>query len=155
MVALSSLLIIIMVSLMVVRIGAVALTMTGLSKDLAFFQAQSAFSGVGFTTNESEAVVSHPARRKIISLLMLTGNAGITAAIASLVLTFYRGTGQDVAIRLGAAAAGVSLLWLLSASRLVDRILTRMIRAALQRWTKLTVRDYARLLEISKGYMVS
>ena len=69
--ALISLLIVIVVSIIIVRIGAVALEMTGLSRELATFQAQSAFSGVGFTTSESEHVVSHPVRRKIIRLSLI------------------------------------------------------------------------------------
>ena len=85
MIALISLLVVITISITVVRIGSVALVMTGLSKDLAVFQAQSAFSGVGFTTTESGSVVGHAARRKIIRLLMLMGNAGITSAVASVV----------------------------------------------------------------------
>lgn len=44
------------VSLLVVRIGTVALQKTGLTRGVAAFQAQSAFMGVGFTTSESEAV---------------------------------------------------------------------------------------------------
>jgi len=59
MIALISLLVIITVSLIVIRMGAVALSMTGISEDMAVFQAQSAFSGVGFTTKESESVVNH------------------------------------------------------------------------------------------------
>ncbi|RLF59082.1 MAG: potassium transporter TrkA, partial [Thermoplasmata archaeon] len=86
--ALISLLIVIVVSIIIVKIGAVALEMTGLSRELATFQAQSAFSGVGFTTSESEHVVSHPVRRKIIRILMFVGSAGITSAMATLVLTF-------------------------------------------------------------------
>lgn len=54
MVALVSLLTIIVLSITVVRIGATALELTGLSRDVAEFQAQSAFSGAGFTTQESE-----------------------------------------------------------------------------------------------------
>jgi len=155
MVALISLLVVVTISVIVVRIGGVALTMTGVSSELAFFQAQSAFSGVGFTTRESESVVRHPARRKIIRLLMLMGNAGITSAIASLVLTFYKGSGRDMAIRLGVVAGGLALLWLISRSKMVDRALTAAIKAALTRWTELEVHDYARLLEIGKGYTVS
>ncbi|MGM5488143.1 MAG: hypothetical protein ACQESG_04300 [Nanobdellota archaeon] len=45
-----SFLIVILFSLIVIKIGAIALEATGLSKDIAQFQAQSAFSGVGFTT---------------------------------------------------------------------------------------------------------
>jgi len=73
MVALFSLLIIISLSIIVVRVGAVALELTGLSSEIASFQAQSAFSGVGFTTTESEALVSHPVRRRIIRGLILLG----------------------------------------------------------------------------------
>ena len=155
MIALISLLVVITISITVVRIGAVALEMTGLSKDLAVFQAQSAFSGVGFTTSESESVVGHPARRRIIRVLMLTGNAGIASAVASVVLTFYKGSGQDLALRLGLVIAGLTVLWMLSASRLLDRCMTRVIRACLKRWIRLEVRDYSRLLEMDKGYTVS
>lgn len=155
MIAMISLLVVITISITVVRIGSVALVMTGLSKDLAVFQAQSAFSGVGFTTTESESVVGHAARRRIIRLLMLMGNAGITSAVASVVLTFTRGSGQDLALRLGLVAVGLAALWMLAASKMVDKFLTRVIRACLQRLTTLDVHDYARLLELNKGYAVS
>lgn len=155
MIALISLLAIVTVSIIVVRIGAEALTMTGVSKDLAVFQAQSAFTGVGFTTAESESVVGHPVRRRIIRALMLMGNAGLTSAIASLILTFYRGTGQELAARLGLVAAGLGLLWLISISRFVDAMLTKVIKASLNKFTKIEVRDYAKLLEVGKGYTVS
>ncbi len=46
-----ALLIIIIVALVIVRIGAKALMMTGLSRDVADFQAISCFFGVGFTTS--------------------------------------------------------------------------------------------------------
>ncbi|UCC96937.1 MAG: TrkA C-terminal domain-containing protein [Phycisphaerales bacterium] len=155
MIALVSLLVIITLSVIIVRIGSVALVMTGLSKDLAVFQAQSAFSGVGFTTRESESVVRHPTRRRIIRLLMLMGNAGFTSAIAGLVLTFYSGSPETLAFRLGLVVLGLVVLWIISTSKLMDRFLTRVIRAALRKWTGLEVRDYARLLELDKGYAVA
>lgn len=155
MIALVSLFVIITISVIVVRIGSVALVMTGLSKDLAVFQAQSAFSGVGFTTRESESVVRHPTRRRIIRLLMLMGNAGLTSAIAGLVLTFYDPNAKTLELRLGLLVLGLVLLWLISASKLMDRVLTQAIRAALTKWTRLDVRDYARLLELDRGYAVA
>ncbi len=91
MLALLSLILVITLSVLIVRIGAIALEMTGLSREVASFQAQSAFSGAGFTTSESEYVVSNPARRKIIRTLIFLGSAGITSAIATLVLTFVGG----------------------------------------------------------------
>ncbi len=74
--ALVSLLVTIGLSLLVTRVASIALAMTGLSHDLAKFQARSAFTGVGFTTSEAEKVVAHPVRRRILMLLMLLGNAG-------------------------------------------------------------------------------
>jgi hypothetical protein len=155
MAALITLLVVVILSITVVRVGGIALTMTGVSKDLAVFQAQSAFSGVGFTTNESESVVKHPVRRRIIRILMLLGNAGITSAIASLILTFYRGSAGDLVLRFGLVVLGLGILWVAFRSRTIDRLLTRTIEAGLKKWTHIDVKDYARLLELNKGYTVS
>jgi hypothetical protein len=88
MVALLSLLVVLSVSLTIMRVGAVALAMTGVSREAARFQAQSAFLGVGFTTRESEQMLRHPVRRRIIMVLMLLGNAGVVVAISGVVLVF-------------------------------------------------------------------
>lgn len=74
----------IIVSMLVVRIGAVAFQMTGLEWSIAKFQALSCFSGTGFTTREAEMILSHPQRRRIASYLMVLGNAGLVTLIASL-----------------------------------------------------------------------
>ncbi|HUW03445.1 MAG TPA: hypothetical protein VMW08_13900, partial [Acidimicrobiales bacterium] len=66
-------------SLLVTRVATVMLTLTGMSRESARFQARSAFSGTGFTTTESESVVNHPVRRRIILSLILLGNAGIVS----------------------------------------------------------------------------
>ena len=70
-------------SFIVVRIGAIAFQLTGLEWSLAKFQALSCFSGTGFTTREAELVVGHPRRRRIASILMVLGNAGLVAMIAT------------------------------------------------------------------------
>ncbi len=54
MVALISFLLVVTFSLIVERVATVALTLTGLSRDAAQFQARSAFTGAGFTTGEAE-----------------------------------------------------------------------------------------------------
>ena len=74
-------LIVFTLSLVVIRIATVGLTLTGVSKDLAQFQALSAFTGSGFTTKESENIVNHPLRRRIAMHLMLLGHVGIVAVI--------------------------------------------------------------------------
>ena len=88
-----SFLVVISLSLLVIRIASVALVHTGLSREAARFQAHSAFTGVGFTTSESEKIVSHPVRRRIVMTLMLFGNVGIVTAMSALLLTFLQGEG--------------------------------------------------------------
>jgi hypothetical protein len=142
------------ISVVVTRVGATALIHTGLAHDIARFQARSAFLGVGFTTAESEAIVNHPVRRRIASALILLGNVGIVSAGASLVLSFTRATGTQAAERAAVLAAGLAVLVALIRSRPVDVAMSRVIAAALRRWTDLDVRDYASLLELDGDYGV-
>jgi hypothetical protein len=50
---------------------------------LAKFQALSCFSGTGFTTKEAELITGNPQRRRIASVLMVFGNAGLVTVIAT------------------------------------------------------------------------
>ena len=152
--ALISLLIVIVVSIIIVRIGAVALEITGLSRDLAAFQAQSAFSGVGFTTSESEHVVSHPVRRRIIRILMFLGSAGITSAMATLVLTFMNQSPEEMGIRFFWLVIGLIIIFLFARSKLIDRGMRWLIKRALERFTSLRVYDFENLLGLGKGYSI-
>lgn len=72
------------VSAIVVRIGAIALELTGMPEEKAYFQALSAFAGVGFTTRESELAVANPERRRIMRILIRFGNAGIVTTVGTL-----------------------------------------------------------------------
>ena len=85
MLALISLFIVIFISIIIIKIAAIALALTGLSEEIASFQALSAFTGAGFTTSESETIIKHPIRRKIAMFLMMLGSAGLTTVVASLV----------------------------------------------------------------------
>jgi len=153
-IALFSLLVVILFSIIFVRIGAVALEMTGLSREVAAFQAQSAYTGVGFTTSESEYVVSHPVRRKIIRTLMFVGSAGIASAIAMLFLSFVGKTEEESFYSLLYLVIGLILLYIFAKSKLVDRGLRYIIKKALKRFTRLHVYDYELLLGLSKGYTI-
>ena len=73
----------IIVSFIAVRIGAIAFQLTGLEWSLAKFQALSCFSGTGFTTKEAELITGNPQRRRIASVLMVLGNAGLVTVIAT------------------------------------------------------------------------
>ncbi len=155
MVAIVSLLAIVTLSIVITRVATVMLTATGLSRDVARFQARSAFSGAGFTTSESESVVNHPVRRRIVLQLMLLGAAGVVTSLTSLLLSFTDATGQQTANRLLVLLGGLVGLRLLAGSRVVDRLLTRLTEWALRRFTALNVRDYDRLLHISDDFTIA
>lgn len=73
----------IIVSFIVVRLGAIAFQLTGLERSLARFQALSCFTGTGFTTKEAELIMGNPQRRRIASVLMVFGSAGLVTLIAT------------------------------------------------------------------------
>lgn len=154
MITIISFLLVIVFSIIVVRIGTVALKMTGLSREVAAFQAQSAFCGVGFTTSESEALVSHPVRRRILRILMLLGSVGLTSAIATLILTFVGQSIREVGVRLGLIGIGLAILCFFAYSGWVDCILSRLIEKFLVRYTTLQILDYEQLFKLSKGFAV-
>ena len=78
---------VVIIAYFVVKIGAAAFELTGLTPEQANFQSVSAFTGTGFTTREAELVAAHKDRRKIASVLMILGSAGFVTLIATLVST--------------------------------------------------------------------
>ena len=156
MVELTALFSLIVLSLLAVRVGTVALVKTGLTRDVAAFQAQSAFMGVGFTTAESESVVGNPVRRRIVRTLMLLGFGAITSTLGTLVVTFAQ-SGSDL-------PQGAKILILLSFVLVLalivhvgpfDRLLDRIISGALERMTSLSTIYLHEVLNLDKGYRVA
>jgi len=155
MLALVTFLTVLVLSLIVVRVATVALTLTGLSKDSARFQARSAWTGTGFTTSESENVVDHPARRRIVSTLMVLRSAGLITAVSSLFISFAGARSGEVETRrMLIILVAVLTIWLVSMSHAVDRWMTRVIRRLLLKHTDLDARDYSALLHLSGDYAV-
>jgi len=155
--SLISLIIIFILSVLITKIASESLVHTGLSREVAKFQARSAFTGVGFTTREAESIVNHPVRRKIIMSLMLIGNIGIISALASLMLTFVDASGDRMAniIRLLIIAGSLTGLWLLSRSKWLENILVRLIKKALKQFTTLDIKDYVELLNLKNEYEIT
>ncbi len=151
-----ALLVTVVVSMMAVRVGAVALELTGLEHSVARFQALSAFTGTGFTTREAEEVVGHPQRRRIVSLLILVGNAGLAAMIASLVYSFAEP--QAAALALLQVTAVLLLLYLLYQLLIWPRLSQRIDQAImhqLQQRTQLTSAQIQELLQQSEGWGIA
>ena len=156
MIAAISLFVVVFLSVLTTRIATIALSHTGLSKESARFQARSALTGSGFTTSESEKVVAHPVRRRIILLLMLIGNAGLVTAVSSLILTFVITESEfSLIASLLIIVVGISGIWWAAQSQVVDRFLSRIIDKALRRYTSIDVRDYAAILHLAGDYQIT
>ncbi len=153
MVALISLFLVIFFSIVITRIATVALVHTGLSVESARFQARSALTGTGFTTEEAEHVINHPIRRRIIMTLMLLGNAGLITAVSSLILTFVGGQSEASLLeKFLFLALGMGLMGWIAFSRWVDRQLSWLIDWALRRVADLDACDYVSLLHLAGEY---
>lgn len=156
MVAVVTLIVIAMVSLLAVRAGSTALMMTGLSWDAASFQSYSAFFGVGFTTREAELVVNHPVRRRIIRDLILAGNIGLTSALATLVATLVQNSsGIRPLLIVGGLIVGLGLLLYLTKVSWVQHAVDKVIQRTLEQTGLVKVMDYELLLRIQHGFVVS
>lgn len=156
MIAVISLLVTLALSVLVTRIGAVALTLTGMSREVARFQARSAYSGCGFTTREAEQALAHPVRRQIVMTLMLLGHLGVATVAGAVVVSAMATKSEQNWFQLvGILTVGLIVLLVLGYSHWVEKQLNRVIQWALTKWTKLDTRDYVSLLQLTTDYAVT
>ncbi len=99
--------------IIIVRVGAVALMLTGISSEKAHFQALSAFTGTGFTTNESEKIVNNKIRRRIIAFLIIFGNGGLITLFVTATTTFSLSNKDFILQKAIYLAVGIALLYFL------------------------------------------
>jgi hypothetical protein len=150
----AAVIIILTISLLVTRLATIALTMTGMTEEAARFQARSAFTGVGYTTQEAEEMVNHPVRRRIIMWLMILRSTGFIALLASMVLSFSGASGAGSLVRLAVLIIACSVLYLLARSKWANEGISAVMKYGLQRWTSLDVRDYVSMLKLTDSYEV-
>jgi hypothetical protein len=155
-IAVGSLLVLVLVILLVARVATVALMATGLPLEVARFQARSMLTGVGYTTNESESVVTHPLRRRIAMILMLVGNVGLVSLLASVMLSFATSatTGQ-VMSRFGVMLGGLLAIFFLIRTSFFEHQVTRFIARAFRNFADLELRDFHHLMQLSRDYAVT
>lgn len=131
------------------------LELTGISKDTARFQARSAFTGSGYTTHEAEMIVKHPVRRRIIGNLMLIGNIGFVTFVSSLVYSFLSISNQRSAVlTFGILLGGLLIITLIARSKLLNRLLEKIIERFLKKVTKIHTLDYESLLNLAGDFEV-
>jgi len=146
---------VILLSVLIVRAGAVALRLTGLDEKTANFQALSAFTRAGFTTKESESVVSHPQRRTIVTWLIVLGNAGIVAVIVTGTSSLTSTTDYRIAIAIGIITAGLYVIYRVvkhtGLTRGWDNLVeNKILRGRVFRWI-----NTEHLLHLAGGYGVA
>jgi hypothetical protein len=148
-------LIAIVISMLIVRAGAIALMMTGMSFEKAKFQALSAFSGTGFTTREAERVVNNAQRRKIVSWLMILGNVGIVTVIVTATSSFARAKGLGVGLNVLVLLSGLVVIFAIARHTPLVRRWETFAQARLERF-KIFEEDTTvdELLHIAEGYGV-
>ncbi len=153
-----AILIVITLIFTIIRVGATALEMTGLSRDAARFQALSAFLGVGFTTGESELVVNHPVRRRIIRDLIIIGNIGIMSALGTVVVTAgkldFSDNPQTAWLKVIIILAGLLSLWGLTKTPIPTWLIDKSVNKMLGQTGMLHTLDYEELLRVRSGFVV-
>jgi Trk-type K+ transport system membrane component len=119
---------IVLVILAIVKLGAIAFQLTGMEPKMAMFQALSAFTNTGFTTNAAEDVVQHRKRRVIASVLIVIGYIGIVGIIVTLVRSFAAESGSwlPTLMRLVFVLLGIYALYFIFIFTPPGRKLSRM-----------------------------
>ncbi|HUU30808.1 MAG TPA: TrkA C-terminal domain-containing protein, partial [Phycisphaerae bacterium] len=144
------------VTILAVKIGTIALRLTGMEERRASFQALSAVTGTGFTTREAEMVMVDPRRRRIIGILMVFGNAVLVTLISLLVTVFMsRAEWFEIPVRLVLLALGGVLIYAL----LHMRGFTGRIKGWLYRkmMTRMRIQEHlvCEVLALAEGYGVA
>ena len=147
--------VVVFVSVMIRKVAAVALQLTGLDKPTANFQALSALTGTGFTTREAERVVNHPMRRKIISVLMITGNAGMVIVVAGLVSSFIAVTSFWAILWFVALILALYVIFRIATQTRIARLLSKKIEEKLRERFKLQKRAIGRVLDLGEDFGIA
>jgi hypothetical protein len=149
------LLFVITISLAVIRVAAIILELTGVPWDRAKFHALSAFTNTGYPTPESEEIVRHPVRRRIIATLIVLGNAGFITTIATLAGSVVQSELHVSLRNIGLIALGVAALVWLSHRPWIGGPLRRRITRAL--WPRYAgqLEPPEELLRLLDGYTLT
>lgn len=119
------------ISSTIVRVAAVFLEHTGISRDIARIQAMSALSGTGFTTSKSELILQTPERRRVLVVLMITGSVGLASVVATVVVGAFgiKETASGVLLQLGAIIMAIAFVRYVLFSPVVDEFICGIAHA--------------------------
>ena len=122
----------IVIYVVVIQIYSVLFRITGLTKEKARFQAISLLTNSGFTTTESEIIVSDRVRRRIAIAAMINGYA-FSVVIVSLIINVILSLKEDVAdqalVVMICAFAGFVVLIVITQIPIFKRMFEKFIQA--------------------------
>lgn len=144
-------------SMLIVRVAAVALRLTGLPDHVARFQSVSALTGAGFTTTESESIVNYPIRRKVIVALMVFGNLGLVSIVSTFIVAFTQSAGDETAMiqQVLSIIAALAFVTFVMTNKTLDKVLCGFIGHLLTKLTRLNQDSYHTLLEIGADHSIA
>ncbi len=108
--AIATFLVVAVITVAFTKLATGALIATGVPPESASFQARSAFSGAGFTTRETENVVNHRVRRRIIGTTMFVGSLGTPTLVLTVLVGFVAPGPGTTTERALVAVSGVLLI---------------------------------------------
>lgn len=146
---------VVFVNVMIRKVATVALRLTGLDEPTASFQALSALTGTGFTTREAESMMTHPLRRRIISLLMIIGNAGTVAVIAGLIFSFVTITSPWAIFRFVILVVALYLIFKMATHTRFARFLSKKIEEKLRERYALQKKTIEQILDLGEGFGIA
>jgi hypothetical protein len=132
-----------------------ALIATGVPPEIAAFQARSAFSGAGFTTTETENVVNHPVRRRIVSTTMFVGSLGTPTLVVTVLVGLVAPGPGSTTERTLVVVSGLTAIVLGLANRPIRRTLVGVGRRYSARRLMPSLSDrHELLLELGDAYEI-
>jgi len=144
------------ITVLVVKAGAMALRLTGMDARRADFQALSAVTGTGFTTREAELVMADPRRRRIVSALMIFGNVVLVTLVGLMVGSFAGAREQyEVPLYALVLVIGVYVVYRVLTARGVVRRWDRWVDERLRKRLRLKEHPFAEMLTLAPGYGVA
>ena len=149
-------LVVVGITVLVVKAGAMALRLTGMEASRADFQAISAVTGTGFTTREAELVMADPRRRRIVSALMIFGNVVLVTVVGLMVGSFASAQEQyEVPLYGLVLVLGVYVVYRVLTARGVVRRWERWVDEHLRKRLRLKEHSFAEVLTLAPGYGVA
>lgn len=148
--------ILIALTVMIVRVAGVIMRLTGLPENIARFQALSALTGTGFTTGESEMIVNHPIRRRVLIALMIIGHLGFVALGSTFIVALINASDDSSGLFVQSMIilAAVIFVFILTMFKPLDSLMCEFAEKLLLKTTSLGRQEYKRVLQLEDNFSI-